>query len=393
MTRLRIALMPLGSLSLDSPVAFAWLDRQGQVRDQGHSNLRDLGQGAKKQRVECFLHPRDSLLTRLELPQLPAAKITAAVNCAAQALMLGASERMQVAHSARGADGQVHIAWLDRESLDALGRMLRQAGLHLHGLYPAAYALPVLSGPVACVDDGHLLVRYSVQHAVVQPLLDEALDEWLLEAGAGLQWVGDSPPQVSIKTLPAPQRWTGAAPGWGLHAGLTHGPAERGGWGRAATLCAVALAVWVVGLNLYATREATQGQRLKAQMSQRVKQAFPELPLILNPLQQARQQIAARQSGTAADPAQRFASLVQQTGSAMPFMSGNVQELVFENGELRLTLVAEAQKASAADDWKIPLTEAGIDVAANDQGWTLRAALPGQGAQDTSEHPPEADDE
>jgi general secretion pathway protein L len=149
----------------------------------------------------------------------------------------------------------------------------------------------------------------------------------------------------------------------------------------------------VVGLNLYATREATQGQRLKAQMSQRVKQAFPELPVILNPLQQARQQIAARQSGTAADPAQRFASLVQQAGSAMPFMSGNVQELVFENGELRLTLVAEAQKASAADDWKIPLTEAGIDVAANDQGWTLRAAVPGQGAQDTSEHPPEADDE
>ena len=29
----------------------------------------------------------------------------------------------------------------------------------------------------------------------------------------------------------------------------------------------------------------------------------------------------------------------------------------------------------------------------SDQGWTLRAALPGQGAQDTSEHPPEADDE
>ncbi len=40
MTRLRIALAPLGSLDLDSEVAFAWLDRQGQVREQGRSSLR-----------------------------------------------------------------------------------------------------------------------------------------------------------------------------------------------------------------------------------------------------------------------------------------------------------------------------------------------------------------
>ena len=74
---------------------------------------------------------------------------------------------------------------------------------------------------------------------------------------------------------------------------------------RLLVAAALALAVWVVGLNLYATREATQGQRLKAQMSQRVKQAFPELPVILNPLQQARQQIAARQSGTPAKAGRR----------------------------------------------------------------------------------------
>ncbi|MOA07892.1 GspL periplasmic domain protein [compost metagenome] len=178
-----------------------------------------------------------------------------------------------------------------------------------------------------------------------------------------------------------------------MHTRLSRNAAERGGWGRAAAICATALAVWVVGLNLYAAREAAQGQRLKAQMSQRVKQAFPELPVILNPLQQARQQIAARQSGAATDPAQRFASLVQQAGSAMPFMSGNVQALVFENGELRLNVVTEAQKTTAEEDWKIPLAQAGIDVAAIDQGWTLRVAPAGQGSQDTPDETPDADDE
>jgi general secretion pathway protein L len=149
----------------------------------------------------------------------------------------------------------------------------------------------------------------------------------------------------------------------------------------------------VVGLNLYAAREAAQGQRLKAQMSQRVKQAFPELPMVLNPLQQARQQIAARQSGSVTDPAQRFASLVQQAGSAMPFMSGNVQELLFENGELRLKVAAESQKNTPAGDWKIPLAEAGIEVAAVDQGWTLRVAPAGQLAAEPSGETSGADDE
>lgn len=392
MSRLRIALAPLDGLGLDSPVAFAWLDRQGQVRDTGTSSLRALGRDTKNLAVECFLHPRDSLLTSLELPPLPSAKITAAVICAAQALMLGASDQMQVAHGPRGADGQVPVTWLDRDSLNNLGQILLRAGLKLRGLYPAAYALPVLSGPVACIDDGHLLMRHGSQHAVVQPLMEDALDEWLLEMGSDLYWVGE-PPKAAIDRLPATERWTGAAPGWGLHAGLTRDRVGRGGWGRAVGICALASAVWVLGLNLYASREAAQGQRLKAQMIQRVKQAFPELPVILNPLQQARQQIAARQSGSVTDPAQRFASLVRQAGSAMPFMSGNVQELVFENGELRLNRVAEAQKVAVGDDWKMPLVQAGIEVVAIDQGWTLRVAPAGQGGQDSADETQDANDE
>ncbi|MDO7898812.1 type II secretion system protein GspL [Pseudomonas citrulli] len=390
MTSLRVALAPLAELDLDSPLAFASLDRQGQVRDHGRSSLRALGQGGKQRSVECFLHPRDSLLTRLELPALPAAKITAAVTCAAQALMLGASEQMQVAHSPRGADGQVQIAWLDRQSLARLEQLLHQAGLKLRGLYPAAYALPALAGPVACIEDGHLLLRQGLQQAEVQPLQPEALAQWLLAVGPGLHWVGASPPQASFTTLADTQRWTGSAPGWGLHAGVSRSVAGRGGWGRAAAMCALALAVWVLGLNLYAAREAAQGQRLKAQMSQRVKQAFPEVPVVLNPLQQARQQIAARQGGTATDPGQRFASLMQQAGNAMPFMGGNAQALVFENGELRLDVVAEAPKAAAEDDWKAPLVQAGIEVVAADQGWTLRMAPADQASPDQA---PEDDDE
>lgn len=130
----------------------------------------------------------------------------------------------------------------------------------------------------------------------------------------------------------------------------------------------------MIGLNLYAAREALQGQQLKAQMTQRVKQAFPELPVILNPLQQARQQLTARQQGTADDPAQGFNRLVLQAGSSMPFMMGSVQRLVFADGALQLSLLAEASRSDNDKGWQGALAQAGISVSATDDGWVLRPA-------------------
>ncbi|WP_030131580.1 type II secretion system protein GspL [Pseudomonas sp. QTF5] len=374
MSQLRIALPPLADLTLDSPLEFAWLDRQGQVTREGQSTLLQLGQSGKTPAIAFFLHPQDSLLASIDLPILPASKTTAAVQCAAQALILGASEQMHIAHSPRDEQGRVHIAWLSREWLSQFGQLLRMARLTLRGVYSSAYCLPVADAPVACVRDGHLLVRHSLQHAVVHPAVDEALSDLLLENGASVQWIGEAPPEATITHLPAEQRWTGVLPGWGLHGGIQQRSAGQSGWGRAMAFCAIAVAVWTLGLNLYAAREATQGQRLKTHMNQRVKQAFPELPVILNPLQQARQQLAARQSGAATDPTQRFASLVLQAGSGMPFIAGSVQQLVFEQGELHLSLLSDARKTGSDKQWQTALTQAGVAINATENGWTLRPA-------------------
>lgn len=373
MNQLRIALPPLADLTLDSPLEFAWLDHQGQVTREGQSTLLQLGQSGKTPAIAFFLHPQDSLLASIDLPILPASKTTAAVQCAAQALILGACEQMHIAHSPRDEQGRVHIAWLSREWLSQFGQLLRMARLTLRGLYPGAYCLPVADGPVASVRDGHLLVRYSLQHAVVHPAV-EALSDLLLEHGASVQWIGEAPSEATITHLPAEQRWTGALPGWGLHGGIQQRSAGQSGWGRAAAFGAMAVAVWTLGLNLYAAREATQGQRLKTHMNQRVKQAFPELPVILNPLQQARQQLAARQSGAATDPTQRFASLVLQAGNGMPFIAGSVQQLVFEQGELQLSLLSDARKTGSDKQWQTALTQAGVAINATEDGWTLRPA-------------------
>ncbi|UII73658.1 type II secretion system protein GspL [Pseudomonas sp. HN11] len=341
MKRLRIRLPPLDQLTAESQVTFAWLER-GVVVEEGYSSLAQLGKS--RQAVDCFLHPRDSLLTSLELPPLPAAKTAAAVACAAQALILGPVEQVQVAHGPRESDGRVQVAWVPKAGLERIA----QLPLKLHGLYPAPFALPV---GAAALDDGYLLTRESLQQGAVHPLGLQALDMPLVEAS---------------------QRWSGVVPTWGLHGRLSQ--PSTVGWGRALACVALAIAIWTLGLNLYAARQVEEGQRLKALMNQQVRQAFPELPVVLNPLQQARQQLAARQTGAAAAPSQRFTSLLQLAGSNLPFMVGSVDSLTFEQGRLHVELLADSRNPTAEGEWQTALAQAGITASRDEHAWTIAPA-------------------
>ncbi|MGR3889716.1 type II secretion system protein GspL [Pseudomonas sp. 1152_12] len=349
MKRLRIGLPPLDQLTVNSLVQFAWLER-GAVVSEGQGTLQQLSK--TRQAVDCFLHPRDSLLTGLDVPPLAPAKTAAAVACAAQALILGPLEQMQVAHGPRDSDGCVPVAWVPNAGVERLSQMLTQVSLKLRGLYPAPFALPV---GVAAMDEGYLLTRHSLQHGTVHPLGQHALDA-----------------RFDVQLAATAQRWSGALPAWGLHGRLRQ--PSTGGWGRAVACVAVATGIWTLGLNLYAARQEDEGQRIKALMSQQVRQAFPDLPVILNPLQQARQQLVARQGGAMADPGQRFTSLLQVAGSHLTFMVGSVDSLTFEQGRLHLALLADSRRATGQDAWQAALTQAGFTATPDAHGWTLGPA-------------------
>uniref|UniRef100_UPI0028B001BC type II secretion system protein GspL n=1 Tax=Pseudomonas rhodesiae TaxID=76760 RepID=UPI0028B001BC len=155
------------------------------------------------------------------------------------------------------------------------------------------------------------------------------------------------------------------------------------GWGRALACVALAVALWTLGLNLYAARQADAGQRLKTQMSQQVRQAFPELPVVLNPLQQARQQLAARQGGTDTGP--RFSALLQLVGNHLPFMVGSVEQLTFEQGRLHLALLAGSRQPAQPEDWQAALAQAGFAATRDEQGWSIGPAQPVENAEASDE--------
>jgi general secretion pathway protein L len=375
MNLLRIALAPLHELTADSLLISAALDRQGHIDELVPQTLAQLSILAKGAAVELFLHPLDSVIASLELPPLNTARLSAAASCAAQSMVLGSLESIHLAHSPRGEEGQVQLAWLPRADLASLAALLNASGLKVRGLYPAPYAMALQADgqPVASSLDGHMLVRQGVDQAQVHPAADPALSR-MTATGETLHWIGDdAPDSAAIDHLPASARWSGKVPGWGLHTGLQSGQsAATSGWGRAVACCALALVVWVTGLNIYAQRQATEGEALKRGMVQRVRQAFPALPVVLNPLQQARQQITARQSGGDADPDRRFEHLVHQAGLAMPFMVGNLQALTFDQDTLELQILNDNPKLHADTAWQTSLQQAGIQATSNDAGWTLR---------------------
>lgn len=347
MSALRVALAPLDSLSLDSPLQ-VW--RDGRV--ESHS-LRQLAVSDKGAIVQCFLHPADSLLTSIELPALAPAKIKAAVGCAAQALILGPLEQMHIAHSSRDSEGRVHIGWLPRLLLEQLGQLFEALPLKLSGLYSAPYALPVNADgtPTHALLDDHLLVRLGAHHVECQPL------------------VNAPPPDLLAPALCL----NGPLPDWDLQGGLLKPAHASAGWGKAAACVVATVLVWTLGLNLYSARQAEQGQQLKAQMVQQVRQAFPQIPVVLNPLQQVRQQLEAKADTSAAG--QGFAALLTHSAEVMPFMAGSVQELVYANGELRLNLLPDSPSAPPQAAWDTALTQAGIQASHDENSWRLRPVV------------------
>ncbi|MDF5938617.1 hypothetical protein P4234_12445 [Pseudomonas aeruginosa] len=99
----RCLLPPLSEFAEAAPLHCLRLDARGAVQERIEASLAELARRRQGLPVALFLHPRDCRLVSLELPALPAAKLAAAVNCAAEALVLGDPAQLRLAHGPRAA--------------------------------------------------------------------------------------------------------------------------------------------------------------------------------------------------------------------------------------------------------------------------------------------------
>ncbi len=170
--------------------------------------------------------------------------------------------------------------------------------------------------------------------------------------------------------------WAGQVPSWFLafqsaQAGAVQG---RKGWGIAGITAVLAALIWLIGLNVYASRLAEQGTQLQTQMRARVKSVFPEIPIVINPLQQAKQQRDLRLSGLSDAQSPPFQHMLRVSAKLLNELTGQVELLRYYNGKLHIELRggslpsderlgALAQQADAA----------GLIIESSPSGWVVSA--------------------
>lgn len=267
----RCLLPPLSEFAEAAPLHCLRLDARGAVQERIEVSLAELARRRQGLPVALFLHPRDCRLVSLELPALPAAKLAAAVNCAAEALVLGDPAQLRLAHGPRGADGRLTLGWLEASALASLEQAVQRLRLDVREVQAAPFLLPLRDDAwVAGEWDGHLLLRRSLSDAVVHPLPEQGLAEVPQELR--LFWLGERPAWRSAaleraEALDEALRWSGPASPWGLALKAPATSAGNGTWKMPLFCAALALLVWVAGLNLYAGQLAGQGQSLQRQSS------------------------------------------------------------------------------------------------------------------------------
>ncbi|MBO1113436.1 GspL/Epsl periplasmic domain-containing protein [Bordetella petrii] len=287
---LRVALPPLAAWSDTTPLAYAWLDRQGRAARGGRLAAAALAAAFPQARVQAILHPDDVIVAAVSVPAVPASRHAAAVRGTLEGLVLGDLEALAVGHGGRAADGTVLAAWMARDALRAAWQRLSAAGLAVQAFYP-------------------------------------------------LQVWSDAPEQARPAALDGihDARWQAPGPGWSL-ALPQLAPRQPSRWRGAWAWLAAAAAVWILGLNLYAVQLGDEAGRLRQRMEQDVRDAFPDIPVVLDPLRQAQQARDALRAGQGKAAGNDFLSLARVAAQVLPFAADAVDRLAYRDEVLTLRL-------------------------------------------------------
>lgn len=354
-----------------------------------HESLAEIRSGYQAQRVEACLHPSDLSLAELALPPLPAKRQRSAVIGALELLSLTEPENLAIGFGRRGEDGKVPVCWTASSAVQAISKAFQQHGLTVHALLPAPAFLPAPSSGSdvfsvsATLLDGWIVARTSADRGFMHPLpegqhsIDDAKARFqqLIAGPLDLQWftndlTGGSVHASSEGAVP----WTGADWPWSMTASRrTAGDTGRR-WLRPAVCWGIAAAaIWVLGLNVHSHQVASEGLEIRRTMAAQVKAAFPEISVVINPLQQARQGREARLKGGRVVNESAFPALARASASLLDKASGQVQRLQYYNNQIDIQWrEGAALRPEELDALQAQADELGITVQPGEVGIRLQ---------------------
>lgn len=289
---LRLYLDSLSCLEGDKEFDFVLRDKRGQVLRRGRARLDALLAQRLAAALELVLPAGVATSTQIRIPPVNAARRPAIVASAVEPLCLSPLEQVWVACGQRQEEGWAPVAWAERASLMTLGEQARRTLLPLVGIY-----------------------AWSPRHA----------------SDRGGQ---ESQVELSDCSLLMPQMSAGQSRAIGLKACL---------WGLGV------LVAWGLVWQQQAAGLSQEVRQVKVQMEQSLRQTLPHLPVVVDPLVQARQHRDALLGEQVAEPGE-LDRVLMASATQWPSLEGRVRALSFKDGELSLTLASETSLEPPAAD-------------------------------------------
>jgi len=311
---------------------FASVATRGTIEREGVAALSELSEPAKRaQRVVLLLAANDVTLLRVKVPPMSAARLKAALpNLVEDQLMSDPADCVVVAGETR--DDLRTVGVVARGWLEILHKTLLTLGARNIAAVPSQLCLPYQAGSVSAVateqgSDISVAIRLSEQEGVGLSILPDQPESAAFEV---MQSISALAPQGQIALYVPPtrlrdyeeslhiapalnerialhadswQRWIEGADRvtLDLMSGLgAAGPKfDWRPWRWPLILAAAVLAVHVISLNIDWLRLKREAEALRNGMVQSYRSAFPKETVIVDPLAQLRQKMAAarRDSG------------------------------------------------------------------------------------------------
>ncbi len=330
---------------------YALAGNGGAVEREGVAALSELSEPAgRAQRVVLLLAASDVTLLRVKMPPLTGARLKAALpNLVEDQLMSDPAECIVVAGDMH--EGVRTVAVVQRAWMEILSRTLQGLGARNVSALPAQLCLPLAGGAASAAvgergSDADIAVRLGEQDGIG---LSIAADQPESVAFEVMQTVNAVVPQGQI-TLYVPQsrvvdykeslniapplqeriaihadnwqRWiAGAAKSAiDLMSGLGAATGPRFNWKPwrwPLALLAAVLLVNIIGLNVDWLRMKREASVLSTGMIQTYRSAFPKETVIIDPLAQLRQKLAAAQRESGQVAPDDFVALAAAVGEAL----------------------------------------------------------------------------
>ena len=364
MKTLRVRLCPLGELGADSALDFEIIDGERRVLERG---IAVPGALPRLARAELVIAAPDALLFDTALPRLSGGRLRAALPALAEPMLLGDIEHAFVVAGRLDGTGRSTLAVLDRALFKRALELFARLGIVPASATPEPLTLAAgrgrwrlrLGGAYGSLRMGEQLGIACSYSGGADPPVEMRLA--LEQAGAArpeaIEVEGECDiaawaASLGVKVLAvAPDRNRAAPVALELlQYEFEPRMADWRAWRLPAALAAALALVWIAGLNVDVWLKLREERQLRSQMITAFREAFPRVPVVLDPLAQMRRALADMRSGTGTGDAGDFLPLAASFAQAVQADAESVRLIEYRDRTLLVRFEPRAVDSAAKRD-------------------------------------------